>query len=135
MKALFIQKIKSLLPMLLGIVALLLFYIAVGCPFRYFFGICCPGCGMTRAAFSIIKLDFAGAFHYHPLIFIMPLCAIVFLIRKRLPKKLYNGLITVAVILFAGVYICRLITGNECVYIDFTRGFIYQMVQYVITLF
>ena len=135
MKALFIQKIKSLLPMLLGIVALLLFYIAVGCPFRYFFGICCPGCGMTRAAFSIIKLDFAGAFHYHPLIFIMPLCATVFLVRKKLPSKLYNGLIAVAVILFAGVYICRLITGNECVYIDFTRGFIYQMVQYVITLF
>lgn len=135
MKALFVQKIKSLLPMLLGIVALLLFYIAVGCPFRYFFGICCPGCGMTRAAFSIIKLDFAGAFHYHPLIFIMPLCAIVFLIRKRLPEKLYKGLITATVILFTGVYAYRLLTGNEHIYIDFTRGFIYQMVQYVITLF
>ncbi len=135
MKALFIQKIKPLLPRLLGIVALLLFYAAVGCPFRYFFGVCCPGCGMTRATLSIFKLDFAGAFHYHPLIFIMPLCAIVFLIRKKLPQKLYNGLITVAVILFAGVYIYRLLTGNEYVYIDFTRGFIYQMVQYVITLF
>lgn len=135
MKALFIQKIKPHLPKLIGIAVLLAFYAVVGCPFRYFFGVCCPGCGMTRAAFSIIKFDFAGALHYHPLIFIMPLCATVFLVRKKLPSKLYNGLIAVAVILFAGVYICRLITGNECVYIDFTRGLIYQAVQYIINLF
>ena len=44
----------------------------VGCVFLYFLGIPCPGCGMTRALRALLRLDFAAAFGYHPLIFAMP---------------------------------------------------------------
>ena len=44
----------------------------VGCVFLYFLGIPCPGCGMTRALRALLRLDFAAAFGYHPLIFSMP---------------------------------------------------------------
>ena len=54
-------------------IILLVFY---HCPFLYFFGIPCPGCGMTRALISAAKLDFNAAFYYHPLFFLVLLSAI-----------------------------------------------------------
>lgn len=133
MKNLFLYKIKPNLSHIIGLAALVLFYAVVGCPLRCFFGICCPGCGMTRATLSILKLDFAGAFSYHPLVFIMPVCALVFILRKKLSAKVCNGLIALAVILFLGVYIYRLVTGNEYVYIDFSRGLIYRIIDFLKT--
>ena len=41
---------------------LFLFLIDVGCPFRFFFGISCPGCGMTRAWLAFFTGDVARAF-------------------------------------------------------------------------
>ncbi len=134
MKNLFLTKIKPHLPNAVGLMGLVAFYAIVGCPARFFFGICCPGCGMTRASLSILKLDFIGAFNYHPLVFIMPVCVVIFLIRKRLPKKLYNGLVTFGMILFAGLYVYRLITDCEYVYIDITQGLIYKIIDFLKTL-
>lgn len=131
MKNLFIQKIKPKLPALIGVAALLLFYTSIGCPFRYVLGICCPGCGMTRAALSLIKLDFAAALHYHPLIFIMPLCAAAFLLRKKIPARIYDALTILVIIVFVAVYAYRLATGNECVYIDPSQGLIYRIISHL----
>ncbi len=39
------------------------------CPIQLVFGIPCPGCGMTRAAFALLRLDFAKAFYWHPMIY------------------------------------------------------------------
>ena len=44
-----------------------------GCVFRRFFGIICPGCGMTRAVQALLSLDIKGAFMYHPMVFSLPL--------------------------------------------------------------
>ncbi len=44
----------------------------IPCVFQACFGIPCPGCGMTRAATSVLRLDFVGAWGYNPLIFAMP---------------------------------------------------------------
>ncbi len=44
----------------------------IGCFYKYFFGIPCPGCGMTRALRCILEFDFIGAFKYNPVIFFMP---------------------------------------------------------------
>lgn len=54
------------------IMAILLFYgkIAIACIFYELTGLYCPGCGITRACLSIMKLDFYQAFRYNPIIFI-----------------------------------------------------------------
>lgn len=38
------------------------------CPFALCTGTACPGCGLTRAAGSLIRGDVSGALVYHPLI-------------------------------------------------------------------
>ena len=43
-----------------------------GCPFRNLTGIPCPGCGMSRAWFAALRLDFSGAFRYHPMFWSVP---------------------------------------------------------------
>ena len=37
------------------------------CPTALFFGVPCPGCGLTRATLALANGDLAGAFHFHPL--------------------------------------------------------------------
>jgi uncharacterized protein DUF2752 len=37
------------------------------CAFRRFFGIPCPGCGMTRSLVALVHLDLRSAFAFHPL--------------------------------------------------------------------
>ncbi len=37
------------------------------CPARLLFHIPCPSCGLTRAASCVLRLDFVGATHFHPL--------------------------------------------------------------------
>ena len=86
---------------------------------------------MTRAVLSLIRLDFAGALYNHPLVFAMPLCAIAFLLRRKIPVKVYNGLTTLVIIVFVAVYAYRLVTGHECVYIDPTQGLAYRIISYI----
>ena len=35
------------------------------CVLKKLFGICCPGCGLTRSFKSILQLDFYSAFNYN----------------------------------------------------------------------
>ena len=59
---------------------LAVFYLLkIPCLFRYFFRIPCPGCGMTRALLSLLRLDLKGAFCYHPMVWSLPLLGIYFL--------------------------------------------------------
>jgi hypothetical protein len=37
------------------------------CPTALFFGVPCPGCGLTRATLALLSGDFAAAFRFHPL--------------------------------------------------------------------
>lgn len=53
---------------IIGVAIVILLYVIlkIPCPIRYVTGISCPGCGMTRAFVSAIKLDLAAAFGYNP---------------------------------------------------------------------
>ena len=42
------------------------------CPISFLFHVSCPACGMCRAWLAALKLDFAGAFAYHPLFLLGP---------------------------------------------------------------
>ena len=47
------------------------FHIGIPCLFYKITGFKCPGCGVTRMLFSLIKLDFKRAFFYNPVVFIL----------------------------------------------------------------
>ncbi|NCB91232.1 MAG: DUF2752 domain-containing protein [Clostridia bacterium] len=80
-----------------------------GCPIRYFLGISCPGCGMTRAWLSILHLDFAHAFHCHPLFLLAPFIAAAFVFDDWIDFKKYRWLILLVGVIFVLVYLVRMI--------------------------
>ena len=56
----------------LGLAAVLFFCLArmgigIGCPVYQLTGLQCPGCGNSRAAMALLRLDFAASFSYNPL--------------------------------------------------------------------
>lgn len=42
----------------------------IPCPFHFFTGLKCPGCGVSRMFISLIKFDFQSAFYANRLLFI-----------------------------------------------------------------
>lgn len=109
--------------------AIAVFYSVVGCPSRVLFGIACPGCGMTRAVKAALQLDFSLAFESHPLVFLLPVAAVVYFLRKKIPKKLLAFFGVSALVLMLAVFIYRLCTGSDIVYFDFEKGAIYKMLH------
>lgn len=125
MKA-FISKIRQNLHILLLLSVMAAFYLTHGCPLRFFFGICCPGCGMSRALLSLLRLDFALAIELHPLVLLLPVAVIIYLLRRRIPKKVLTALCIFALALMLAVYIVRLGGEGNVVYADFKSGLIYK---------
>lgn len=109
-------------------IILLVFY---HCPFLYFFGIPCPGCGMTRALIAAVRFDFKAAFYYHPLFFVVIIAAVYMLLkltgRVSVSKKAENNLLKAICILFITVYIIRVLTGSKIVSADFSHSVIYRI--------
>lgn len=82
------------------------------CPLVTITGYPCPGCGMTRAAFCLLHLDFAEAFELHPFVYVLAGYTVIFAwnryIRLQKAGKFLKGaaiLIIIAMILF---YIWRM---------------------------
>lgn len=90
------------------------------CPFQLFFGLSCPGCGMTRSFLSLLKLDFAHAFYYHPLFPVVILVALLWLLErfqiKCFSERFKKWGLAIVVILFFGTYFVRFFTTPEVVY-------------------
>lgn len=107
------------------------------CLIKSTFGASCPGCGMTRACFSALTFNFKQAFYYHPLWIIMiPSIVLLFYLWIKDKKRLFKLTIGIIIILFIIVYIIRLIFGDQqVVYIDFTKGYIYDLIQNIKNLF
>lgn len=71
--------------------------LGIPCVFKVLFGIPCPGCGMTRALFALLRGDLAAAFKYNAVIFLMPYVFwyLFFGSKRRIHKIL---LLTVALV-------------------------------------
>lgn len=113
-----------------GIIIFLYFiYRKIGCPLRFLFGICCPGCGMTRAIIAIINLKFKEAFVYHPMVFSLPLLLLIdcFLKKGIITKRIFNIIFILWLLLLISVYFARLFSGSSIVYADYEKGLFYSL--------
>lgn len=75
---------------LLGIYALTTHALGVqNCLIKLCIGYPCPGCGMTRAVFALLRFDFPLAFQMNPLIFLLPVLVLLFIFKEvRWIKKI-----------------------------------------------
>lgn len=72
----------------LYITALLVFWaFGIPCLYKHFLGVECIGCGMSRAFFSVLRLDFVAAFNYHPMFWSVPIAYLYFLFDGKLFGK------------------------------------------------
>ena len=71
-----------------------LFYVKTGfgipCVFHLVTGLQCPGCGITRMAVNLLKLDFAAAFSCNRAVFVM-LPALAYLLCAKLYRYIRYG--------------------------------------------
>jgi hypothetical protein len=91
-------------------------YLVTGsiCWFQATFGVPCPGCGMTRAAFNLLLGNFAASFYYHPLFFAAVLTAVYIAVRyikydnRPMQTREKTALIGLTAV-FGAVYAARMI--------------------------
>ena len=86
---------------------------------------------MSRALWALIQFDFATAFNMHPLIFIMPFVALIYIFRNKIPPKIRGALAVIFFALMGVTYIIRLLNGSDVVYIDISRGFISKIIEFI----
>lgn len=82
----------------------------LSCIIKSFTGISCPGCGMTRSTLALLQLDFAAAWHYHPLVFYLfaavPVMIFFYLRDKDILSK---RLLIFSAVLMLAVYLYRML--------------------------
>lgn len=89
------------------------------CPFDYFLGIPCPGCGMTRAFLALLRLDFEEAFYYHPLFPLVIVAAVIILLYFlkiiKIKRKTKNIALGIFCAIFFVVYFIRLFDNDPLI--------------------
>lgn len=119
------------LAMTLALVIVIMSVFRVPCIIKYLTGISCPGCGMSRACISALRLDFAAAFAYHPLWVVLPfsLGGLLYC-RIRKHRLAHAILLTVSVLLLIAVYLWRMLTcGGDVVVFAPQNGLIARMIR------
>ena len=66
---------------------LILNLLGEGCFIRLIFKTYCPFCGMTRAVLSLLRLDFASAVYFNPMVFSLPILATYYFFDGRVFKN------------------------------------------------
>lgn len=133
MKA-FLKKHSSVISTLMICVVLLILVIIFKppCLIRYFTGISCPSCGITRALFSLIKLDFLGAFAYQPLWFaIIPVIIVAIILHVKKKEQAFYIFMGIALTIYVGVWIIRLIVKDPTVTVNIENGAIYRFFVWI----
>ena len=104
-----IKDVKWAIIIIIAYFALGRYFLYSLCPMVMVTGLPCPGCGLTKAGFALLRLDLAGAYRIHP--FIYPIAGYIavfgwnrYIMGRRMGKKLKAGLtvLMVLVILFYG---------------------------------
>ena len=130
-----LMKLKDPVALFIGALgyAFILRLLNISCPILKLIGISCPGCGMTRALISAIKLDFTNAFHFHPLWLLLLIFALILTILYIFEKKrVFNVFLFILVILFLITYVYRLLfSDNTVVIINIEKGLIYQVLRFL----
>jgi hypothetical protein len=114
-----------------GLIYLVMSFFGVGCLLRDLLGICCPGCGLTRACVSALKGDFAKAFYYHPLwVWVIPLAGSLTVFWFKRMRRATVVLLSAVCVLMLAVYFYRLFfLGGEIVYADLSRGRLWEYIE------
>ena len=75
------------------------------CPMVLLTGFPCPGCGLTRAGFAVLSLDFGTAWRIHPFIYAFAVLTVMFginryvLCKKKMPFLRVCLIVTLAAML------------------------------------
>lgn len=114
----------------IGIVCILYTISGIGCPILFLTGVPCFGCGMTRAYIHLLRLDFAGAIHCHPMCVVLPfLCILWFWCWEKHSKLGTNMVLGIGIVMFIAVYAYRVfVLKDTFLTIDISNGFIYKVV-------
>ena len=111
----------------------LLYVTGIGCPIVKLTGIPCFGCGMTRAVLCLVKADFAGAWHFHPLVYLLPFCIMAVLLVKKMPERLVKVIVAVVVGAFILTYLIRLFhPADTIVKWRIENGILYKVIRKII---
>ena len=106
--------------------------IGITCPIKFITGISCAGCGMSRAWISLLHFNIHDAFMYHPLFFLPPVVVIVMLLKSKINIKIYKIIIFTIIIMFAIVYICRLIwSGDDVVVFEPQNNILFRIIRVI----
>lgn len=116
---------------LLAAAVVFLYLTDIGCPLRFLTGICCAGCGMTRALLQVLQGHFAEAFHYHPLWITLPFIFGLILTGSKRSRRTNQTLLWSFSLLYLAVYAVRLTHGSDVVFFHPEEGFLLQIIQTV----
>ena len=112
---LLLADMKNNLPGLLaaaGYILIFQLFFTTICPMQLLFGLPCPGCGLTRAAFLLLRGDLPAAFAMHPFLFAWILLVCYWAVCRYVLGRKAAGLLqlTIAVcVLMVLFYIYRML--------------------------
>lgn len=106
--------------------------IGITCPIKFMTGVSCAGCGMTRAWIRVLHLDFAGAFHYHPLFFLPPAVLVMLLLKKHMSKRVFQVCMLTVILSFLIIYLVRMIWfQNEIMVFHPSQNALFRIIRWL----
>lgn len=138
MKALkkYIKNFSGEIVLVCGLFLVIVIHILLfnGCPIKFFTGVSCAGCGMSRATFALLHLNFKEAFALHPLVLCPPIFIITYILSKfGLPRRVSKVIYTVIIILFIAVYIYRMLDPSDSIVVfEPQKGLIFKAISRLI---
>lgn len=123
----FLQIQRKHFSVFVAIAVLVGYYYLIGCPIRYFVGVPCLGCGMTRSWIQVLHGNIGAAFYFHPLWPCPILFILLYLFLRPKCKPMYNVFIMLFACLFIITYVIRLCAHCPIVEINLRDGLIYRV--------